>query len=62
MNVTQVIVHCSQATLFNAYGSAIFTRDFQPLKNNPDIRRARKVRGGEKKPEGKKAENGGLGR
>lgn len=32
----------------------IFTRDFRPLKNNPDIRHARKVRGGEKKPEGKK--------
>lgn len=33
---------------------AIFTQDFRPLKNNPDIRHARKVRGGEKKPEGKK--------
>lgn len=41
--------------VFNAYGSVIFTRDFRPLKNNPDIRHARKVRGGEKKPEGKKA-------
>lgn len=39
---------------FNAYASMILTRDFRPLKNNPDIRHARKVRGGEKKPEGKK--------
>lgn len=43
-----------QAAVFNAYCTAIFTRDFHPLKNNPDIRHARKVREGEKKPEGKK--------
>jgi len=29
-------------------------RDFRSLKNSLDIRYARKVRGGEKKPEGKK--------
>lgn len=53
-NVTQLILYRSQATVFNAYRTAIFTQDFRPLKNNPDIRHARKVRGGEKKPEGKK--------
>jgi len=26
----------------------IFARDFRPLRGNPDIRHARKVRGGEK--------------